>query len=146
MDGKGMTSMQLGSELKEKVSQCFHLVADNGTIGLHGLFKFRKALTEVLGVHETALGDLRGQILRFDINGDGRLDEHEAFACVKSNLLEYRKKLGHQSSSFIIPTTSPATAGYRVLKEIGHGNQSRAHLGKNAGMSDAVSRRMKRAV
>lgn len=121
----------LSQSLKETVIEYFQIVAENGSIDADGLLDLRTLLTRDLRIPQTAFGVMAEQFLRFDCDGDGRLNEHETLRLVKANLNEFIKPKGQSSSGDGIPRHSPATAGYSIIKEIGHGNQSKANLAKN---------------
>merc|ERR1719482_2306727 len=118
-------------ENKDTVVRYFHSIARASAIDADGLYELRAALAKALGVPESAFGDLREQFLRFDCDGDGKLSEQETLMWVKCNLMEFSRKLGNRKSSLMFPTTSLAGAGYRLMEEIGHGNQSKVHLAKD---------------
>lgn len=118
--------------LKNVVKQCFNEVVDDSHgIDVNGMQKFRSLASRMLGVPEAVFPGIRRQHLRFDLDGSERLGQHELFMLVKMNLWEHRKKLAKYSSGVTIHDKSPTEAGYSILKELGHGNQSKANLGKD---------------
>jgi serine/threonine protein kinase len=129
---KGEPRHCTSSELREKVQQYYNLVGGGNAIDLEGLAKIRKALTRVLNLQDQVFGELKEQLLRFDCDGDGLLDGHETYMCIKTNLFEHGSAYGYQKQGLLdIATRTAEEAGYQMMQEIGHGNQSRAHLAHN---------------
>lgn len=121
----------LGADLRDKVEQCYKTVAGAGTLDISGVRKVRDTLMNMFGLPKIAFGNMETQMLRFDLDGDGRLDGHEMWLCVHTNLFEYTKQPDHHSHDLAVPHCSPGGAGYEIGKELGHGNQGHAHLGKS---------------
>lgn len=89
-------------------------------------------MMKMLGVPKSAFGDMETQLLRFDLDGDRRLDEYEVYQCIKMNLFEYSKQSGQGTHDIGIPHKSLQAAGYQLGKMLGHGNQGCAYKGKNS--------------
>jgi len=125
--------IKFGPDLEFKVDQCYKAVAGNGTLDVRGVRQIRNMLMEMLGLPKIAFGEMETQLLRFDLDGDHRLDLYEVFQCVKMNLFEYvKKQSGRANVAMEICRSSPSKAGYRLGKEIGHGNQGRAHVARRS--------------
>jgi serine/threonine protein kinase len=121
-----MGTMDLASVVKRSFSD----VAVNGFIGRHDLAQFTRLLTKRMRTPENVFGGTKSHFLCFDFDGNGKLDEHEVVAFAKACLLEYRRHCSPHS--FDVPSKAPAKAGYKLIKEIGRGNQSKAHLVRDA--------------
>jgi len=113
------------------VMQCFYEVADEHGIDESRVKQFRSVVSDKLRLPETVFPDIKRQHLRFDLDGSGSLNKHEAYILVKMNLWEHRKKLAKYNSGVVIPCKSLANAGYAILRELGHGNQCNANLGQD---------------
>jgi serine/threonine protein kinase len=113
-------------ELKALVVRLFRHIAsatpDSKYLDFGGLESFRALLTRGLDVSTEAFGDLLTDYIRFDFDGNGRLDVTETYKLVKFHLWEYSKHLGSSAAQVDIPCTSLEDAGYRVSKELGKGN------------------------
>merc|ERR1711865_1335853 len=62
-----------------------------------------------------------------DFNGNGMLGANEAYKCVKTCMLDFRKSTGLDPPTKV-PTMSPTQAGYQVIKVLAAGGQGEASL------------------
>jgi len=118
--------------LKAEVVRCFKRIAGSSTsVDIHGLQRFRGLLSQAIAVPQEALGNLHAEYIRFDFDGDGRLDFNEAYKLVKHHLWMHLKKLGC-IGKVDVPYKTLEEAGYEVVKELGRGSQGVAMLANDA--------------
>lgn len=91
-------------------------------LDLQAVVAFVGLLSQALSLPQAAFGLLQVQHARFDLNGNGLLEEEEAFALARCTLQEYLKRLGPAQSGVDSPQKSLAFAGYQIIKEVGRGN------------------------
>jgi serine/threonine protein kinase len=124
--------LQDRAELKALVCRLFKNVAsvtpDPEHLDPRGLRCFRALFTHNLNLPEEAFGDLLTDYVRFDFDGNGRLDVTETYKLVKFHLWEYTKQLGSGGAQVNIPCMTLQGAGYKVSKELGKGNQAVVQL------------------
>jgi serine/threonine protein kinase len=127
---EGAPVIKFGPELEKEVERSYRKVAGNGKLDVGGVRQLRNTLMQALGLPKHAFGRMETQLLRFDLDGDRCLDFFEVFQCVKMNLFEYSKTSGQGSHDINIPHCSQGMNGFKVGKELGHGNQGQAFIGK----------------
>jgi len=123
------------AQLRTIVAECFNRASPDGRgLDVPAFSEFARLASQMLHVPEEAFIGSDAQIahLRFDFDGSGELMERQVYNAVTLHLAEYRKKLGQCISGVAIAhVPSLDVAGYRVLYEVGRGNQSTAHHAKD---------------
>jgi len=120
--------MQNRTELKKNVVKCFKAVTGGRrSMDINELRQFRWKLSQLLGLPDAAFGDIDASHARFDFDGNGLLGVNNVYKLVKFNLYAYMKQTG-QIPAPNIPHKSLASAGLRVSKHIGAGNQAEIYL------------------
>jgi serine/threonine protein kinase len=101
-------------------------------LDVEGLIRFRHSVGLALGVMDISFGDASRQHHRFDMDGSGYLQEPAAHLLIRMHLFEHCKTLGQYTSGIVVPIKMLSQTGFLIQSELGKGNQSVAHLAKDA--------------
>mmetsp|Transcript_34888 Transcript_34888/g.81579 ORF Transcript_34888/g.81579 Transcript_34888/m.81579 type:complete len:547 (+) Transcript_34888:67-1707(+) len=92
------------------------------------LMLYNAYVAKRIGVPDSVFGDAQEQLIRFDFDGNGTLEKHEAFRLAKYHLIRYwRKDLGGKID-VPVPTKSIAEAGFTIEAKLGSGGQGSVDL------------------
>jgi len=138
------------SSLKAVSAECFRSAAAVDSVGLDvdGLGRFTHLISQMLHLPETIFGDQDRRVshARYDLDGSGRLLEHETYIFVESHLAARCKRLCESRAAPHVAHkwSTPAAAGYELVDEIGHGSQSTVHLTTGSGGAFRCVKRFKK--
>lgn len=121
--------LQNPQDLKTVINDCIVAVVGSptGEMDLRGLQALCMQVQARTGLPPQAFGNLPDTYMRFDFNGNGMLGANEAYKCVKTCMLDFRKSTGLDPPTKV-PTMSPTQAGYQVIKVLAAGGQGEASL------------------
>lgn len=118
-----------GSPLRGYVKECFRQASVGQlALGERCLGEFTCALSRALGIPQNVFGNLHDDFIRFDFDGDGSIEEHEAYKLVKACLREHLKRLEPWLFQPSVRFSNPHDAGFTVEKELGRGGMGVAML------------------
>eukprot|EP00811_Abedinium_folium_P018448 NODE_2737_length_2155_cov_24.247041.p1 GENE.NODE_2737_length_2155_cov_24.247041~~NODE_2737_length_2155_cov_24.247041.p1 ORF type:complete len:637 (+),score=160.68 NODE_2737_length_2155_cov_24.247041:144-1913(+) len=116
---------------RDVCTEIFQKVGGNECLNLQGLLTFKVHFEAAYGLPSIPVKDLQDAFDRFDFDGNGAIDLHEAIKLVRQHMFAWRKALGG-IDEVPVEFKTPEQGGYTLIKVLASGGQGTASLYKDS--------------
>eukprot|EP00811_Abedinium_folium_P016531 NODE_2546_length_2191_cov_10.487888.p1 GENE.NODE_2546_length_2191_cov_10.487888~~NODE_2546_length_2191_cov_10.487888.p1 ORF type:complete len:688 (-),score=163.81 NODE_2546_length_2191_cov_10.487888:126-2012(-) len=116
---------------RDVCTELFQKVAGTECLDLQGLITFKVHFEAAYGLPSIPVKDFQDAFDRFDFDGNGAIDLHEAIKLVRQHLFAWRKALGG-ADEMPVEFKTPEQGGYTLIKVLASGGQGTASLYKDS--------------